>query len=100
MERARATYGNPGSCRIVAMLRRTLGVAALALATMCLVPACKDKDSATTGDGGAEAGGKPKKLTCRMEKQCWICPDEASIKKCIINPVTSGCTKASDSDCD
>lgn len=81
------------------MLRRILGVAALTLGTTCLVIACKDKDSAATSDGGSEASGKPKKLTCRMEKQCWICPDEAAIKKCIINPVTSGCTKASDSDC-
>jgi hypothetical protein len=81
------------------MLRTTLGGLALLLAIVCLAPACKDEGAAAAGDGGAEAGGKPKKLTCRMEGHCWICPDEAAIKKCIINPVTSGCAKGSDSDC-
>lgn len=81
------------------MVRRILGVAVLTLSAACLVLACKDGGGAAAGDGGTGEGGKPKKLTCRMEKQCWICPDEAAIKKCIINPVTSGCTKADDSDC-
>jgi hypothetical protein len=34
-----------------------------------------------------------------MDKQCFVCPDEAAIKRCIINPITSGCTKGDDSDC-
>lgn len=80
------------------MLRRILSAAALTFAMMCLVLACKDQSGATGGDGG-EAGGQPKKLTCRMNNQCWICPDEAAIKKCIINPITSGCTKSDDGDC-
>lgn len=83
------------------MVRRILRTAALTVSTALLVLACKGPDGAAGGDGGstAEAGGKPKKLTCRMEKQCWICPDEAAIKKCIINPLTSGCTKTDDSEC-
>jgi hypothetical protein len=83
------------------VVRRIVGFAAFTFVTACAVVACKGSDGAAAGDGGAaaEAGGKPKKLTCKMEGQCWLCPDEAAIKKCIINPVTSGCTKASDSDC-
>ena len=78
------------------MFRRILGVAALTFTTAFLILACKESSSVPSGEGGA---GQPKKLTCRMEKQCWICPDEAAIKKCIINPITSGCTKGDDSDC-
>jgi hypothetical protein len=56
--------------------------------------ACKGSgDGATAGDGG-----KQPKLLCKMNNQCWVCPDEAAMKKCILNPVTSGC-KQSASDC-
>lgn len=84
------------------MLRRILGVAALTFTTGILVVACSKESGGGSGaeGGSAEAGsGTPKKLTCRMDRQCWICPDEAAIKKCIINPITSGCTKGNESDC-
>jgi hypothetical protein len=84
------------------MVRRILAVATVTFSTALLVLACKAESSGPAAGGGAAEGGasaKPKKLTCRMEGQCWVCPDEAAIKKCIINPVTSGCTKGTDSDC-
>ena len=46
------------------------------MTTACLVIACTNEG----GPGGGD-GGKPKKLTCRMDKQCCICPDDAAIKK-------------------
>lgn len=77
------------------MFQRFLGFTSLTFTAFCLLIACKNEGGAAAADGGAT----PKKLTCRMDRQCWICPDEAAIKKCIINPVTSGCTKGRDSDC-
>jgi len=68
----------------------TMLAASVALATF----AC-DKPSGTTADGG-----KVVKRACKMQGKCYLCPDDAAMQKCIINPATSGCTLASDSDCE
>ena len=53
-----------------------------------------------TGDGATGEGGAPKpKLYCKMNSQCWICPDDEAMKKCIINPGTSGCKLGGPTDC-
>ena len=76
------------------MLRKILVLTTLCALTSILALACKDSGSATGPDGGP----KQPKLICKMNNQCWVCPDEAAMTKCIINPVTSGC-KLSPTDC-
>lgn len=67
----------------------------LAMAVALSSTACKD-----AGSGATDAdGGKVIKHICKMNNQCWICPDEAAMKKCIINPVTSGCKQSTSGDC-
>jgi hypothetical protein len=73
---------------------RLLVSSLVALAAMPIFAACKE-----SGGGTSAEGGSAKRLTCKMNGQCFICPSEAEIKKCIINPITSGCTKASDGEC-
>ncbi len=80
------------------MTRRILATATLAALTalFALSPlACKDQGGgATDGDGGHAP-----KLICKMNNQCWICPDDAAMKKCIINPATSGCKAGVPGEC-
>jgi hypothetical protein len=38
-------------------------------------------------------------MICKMNGQCWICPDEEAMKKCIINPATSGCKQGAPGEC-
>jgi hypothetical protein len=77
------------------MVRRIVALAALAALTALLLLSCKDE-----GPGGAGAdGGKAPKLICKVNDQCLICPDDASLKKCIINPTTSGCKIATSGEC-
>ena len=80
------------------MLRRIFALVGLA-GFACLVTlsplACKDAGGGATGEGGAP---KPK-LYCRMNNQCWICPYDEAMKKCIINPGTSGCKLGGPTDC-
>jgi hypothetical protein len=76
------------------VIRKILVLTSFAALTSVLALACKGSgDGATAGDGG-----KQPKLICKMNNQCWVCPDDAAMKKCIINPATSGC-KQSDHDC-
>jgi len=77
------------------MARRILVVTALATLGALLALSCKD----TTGGATDEAGKPTKPLYCKLNNQCWICPDEAAIKKCIINPATAGCKQASAGEC-
>ncbi|MDB5214666.1 MAG: hypothetical protein JWO86_2593 [Myxococcaceae bacterium] len=80
------------------MTRRTLVTAILAALTSLVILsplACKKTSGGTTD---ADGGHVPK-MICKMNNQCWICPDEAAMKKCIINPATSGCKQASPDEC-
>lgn len=75
------------------MAQRTLIVAAAAVLITCAL-ACQN------GGAGADGGGKPApKLICKMNNQCWICPDDDAMKKCIINPATSGCKQSTTGEC-
>ena len=74
------------------MIRRMLVLGAI-LGIVAL--ACKNTDGAAGADGAV----KGPKLICKMNNQCWICPDEAAMKKCIINPATSGCKQGSPGEC-
>ena len=74
------------------MVRRILVVAALSALSAV---SCKDGGGGTTADGGKP----PPKLVCKVDNKCMICPDEAAMKKCIINPTTSGCKVAAAGDC-
>jgi hypothetical protein len=80
------------------MTRRTLVTATLAALTSLVVlsPLACNKSSGGTTDAD---GGHVPKMICKMNNQCWICPDEAAMKKCIINPATSGCKQASPDEC-
>lgn len=74
------------------MIRKALTLLAL---SSVLALSCKGSSSgATDADGG-----KVVKLICKMNNQCWVCPDEAAMKKCIINPGTSGCKLSGPSEC-
>ncbi len=55
--------------------------------------------SCKNSGGGGPDGGPSVKLVCKMNQQCWICPTQDAVKKCIINPVTSGCKQAAAGDC-
>ena len=77
------------------MTRRILVTALVSSFVVLSLFACKG------GNGGAPDGdgGHAPKLICKMNNQCWICPDDAAMKKCIINPTTSGCKQASAGEC-
>lgn len=80
------------------MIRRIVVIACCACLTAAVAlvaPACKNEGAAKAGDGG----GPAPKLYCKINGGCWICPDDAAMKKCIINPATSGCKAGSLSDC-
>ena len=80
------------------MMRRLLVVMPLAALTLLAVispVSCKEPAAGAIGGDG----GKAVKLICKMNNQCWICPDDAAMSKCVINPATSGCKQASDGDC-
>ena len=71
-------------------------VAVLATALTCAVLALSCKE----GSGATDEAGKPlPKLVCKMNNQCWICPDDDAMKKCIINPATSGCKQSTTGEC-
>ena len=76
------------------MLRKILVLTTTFLLLSTLALACKGTGGTADGDGG-----KAPKLICKMNSQCWICPDDAAMKKCILNPVTSGCKQGSAGDC-
>lgn len=69
----------------------TIAVTAAAIA---LAAGCAKETTGAPGDGG-----KPIKRACKMEGKCYLCPDDEAMKKCILNPGTSGCKLASESDC-
>ena len=75
------------------MIRRMLVLATLAGLVAGL--ACKPSGTTTLD----EAGKPVPKLYCKMNNQCWICPDDAAMKKCILNPTTSGCKQGGPTDC-
>jgi hypothetical protein len=82
------------------MTRRILVTATLAALTSLVVLsplACKNPSGGAT-DADADAGHVPK-MICKMNNGCWICPDEAAMKKCIINPATSGCKPGASGEC-
>ena len=77
------------------MIRKALTFTSVLALTSILALACKG-----SGGGATDAdGGKVVKQICKMNNQCWVCPDEAAMKKCIINPGTSGCKLAGPSEC-
>ena len=85
-----------GSWQDESMLRRPTSTLFALLVVLVAASSC-DKG----GDGGAPGdGGKPVKRACKMQGKCYLCPDDDAMKKCIINPGTSGCKPASESDCD
>lgn len=56
-----------------------------------------------TGVCGAcdKSGGKAEpKFFCKMLGECYRCADAEQQKKCTLNPVTSGCTRASLGECE
>lgn len=80
------------------MTRRIL-VTALAAFTSLVVLSplgCKGSGSGAATDAD---GGHVPKMICKMNNQCWICPDEAAMKKCILNPATSGCKPGLPGEC-
>jgi hypothetical protein len=77
------------------MIRRLL-VASAVFALLAVASAACKKENAGVGPDGGPA---PKPLYCKVTNQCWICADEAALKKCILNPVTSGCKQGTFSDC-
>lgn len=77
------------------MIRKVLTLTSVLALTSLLALACKG-----SGDGTTDAdGGKNVKHLCKMNNQCWVCPDEAAQKKCILNPVTSGCKLSGPTEC-
>ncbi|MBS2019502.1 MAG: hypothetical protein JST00_41960 [Deltaproteobacteria bacterium] len=77
------------------MRARSLLVSSLVAIAVALAAGCDKSNDGAPGDGG-----KPVKRACKMQGKCYLCPDDEAQKKCIINPSTSGCKPASDSDCD
>ena len=76
------------------MTRRILVTAAVSSFVVLSLLACKGGSGGSDGDGGHAP-----KLICKMNNQCWICPDDGAMKKCIINPATSGCKQAAAGEC-
>jgi predicted small secreted protein len=76
------------------MVRKFLIVTSVVLGVSLLTLACKNSGGGTGPDGGPNV-----KLICKMNNQCWICPNDNAMKKCIINPVSSGCKQASAGEC-
>lgn len=72
------------------LLLLSLFVAAIAVSAGC--------DKGNTGAPGDS--GKPVRRACKMEGKCYLCPDDEAMKKCILNPTTSGCKPASEADCE
>jgi hypothetical protein len=77
------------------MIRKVVTLTSVLALTSLLALSCKDSSGGATGADG----GKVVKLICKMNNQCWICPDDAAMKKCIINPGTSGCKLSGPSEC-
>lgn len=76
------------------MIRKVVTLGFVVAFTSVLALACSKGSGGTDGDGG-----KVVKQICKMNNQCWICPDEAAMKKCIINPATSGCKLSGPTEC-
>jgi hypothetical protein len=76
------------------MIRKILVLAIVASFAASLSAACKDTTRPLD-----EAGKPIPKLFCKLNNQCWICPDDAAMTKCIINPTTSGCKQGGITDC-
>jgi hypothetical protein len=74
--------------------RKILVLSSIVLGVSLVTVSCKN-----SGGGSGPDGGPAVKLICKMNSQCWICPTEDAMKKCIINPVTSGCKLSSAGDC-
>jgi len=74
-------------------MRKFAVFTAVVLGVALLTVACKDNSQA------GPDGGPSVKLVCKMNNQCWICPTDDAMKKCIINPVSSGCKQASAGEC-
>ena len=72
-------------------------VVAIASMTLALATGC---DKSTNGATPDPDSGKMVKRACKMQGKCYLCPDDEAMKKCILNPGTSGCKPASDADCD
>ena len=85
------TY-NRSMIRRVFLIASLVGFAGLA---GLLGLSCKNAGDGATGEGGAPVA----KLYCKMNNQCWICPNDEAMKKCLHNPVTSGCKLGGASDC-
>lgn len=74
--------------------RKFVVLASVLAGVSLLTIACKNSGGGTGADGGPAV-----KLICKMNNQCWICPNDAAMNKCIINPVSSGCKQASAGEC-
>ncbi|MBX3191983.1 MAG: hypothetical protein KF819_33640 [Labilithrix sp.] len=49
-----------------------------------------------------DKGGDKKepKFFCKMQGDCFRCADAEQQKKCILNPISSGCTKVASGECE
>ena len=75
-------------------VRKIVVLSSIVLGVAVLSAACKNEPAKTGPDGGPEL-----KIICKMNAQCWICPSQEALKKCIINPVSSGCKLSAAGDC-
>ena len=80
--------------RMSHLVRKLVVLASVVAGVSLLTISCKDGGGAPGADGGPTV-----KLICKMNNQCWICPTDDAMKKCIINPVSSGCKQASAGEC-
>jgi hypothetical protein len=76
------------------LVRKFLVLSSIVLGVSLLTMSCKNSGGGTGPDGGPVV-----KLICKMNNQCWICPTDEAMKKCIINPVTSGCKQGASGEC-
>jgi hypothetical protein len=48
---------------------------------------------------GAVACGTSKKKTCKVNDQCFVCPDDKAVAACFADPTSSRCKWAEPSNC-